>query len=346
LIRTTEKILPAFLAVYLNSYYGRNCLWYLSRQTEQVNLNCREVEQLLVLNASKHFQSLIDKIHNQSSVLKEKSNEIYREAEQNLLSELGLFKWKPKHQLSFVKNFSDTKSVDRIDAEYFQPIYDELIKKIKQYRIGYKTLGELVFIRKCIEPGSEAYQENGIPFLRVSNLSKFCINRDNMQYLSESLYEQLKTHNPRKGEILLSKDATPGIACYLNNEPEKMIPSSGILRLKVKDINSIYSEYLTLVLNSVVVQKQIERDAGGSVINHWLVDQVKKTLIPVLPDSIQKEVSDKIADSFMRREQSENLLDIAKRGVEMAIEKDEEEATKWLTKEERQVIEASLVSKS
>lgn len=166
--------------------------------------------------------------------------------------------------------------------------------------------------------------------MRVSNLSKFGINNDNQQFLSNSLYEGLKTHQPQKGEILLSKDATPGIAYYLKDAPGKMIPSSGILRLTVKDADSIYPEYLTLVLNSTIVQKQIERDAGGSIINHWLVDQVKNTTIPILSVSLQKQISEKVDQSFSDREQSKRLLDIAKRGVEMAIEKSEKEAEKWI----------------
>jgi len=45
------------------------------------------------------------------------------------------------------------------------------------------------------------------------------------------------------------------------------------LRLKNSDINN---EYLALVLNSIIVQLQIERDVGGSIINHWRPDQLEK----------------------------------------------------------------------
>lgn len=81
------------------------------------------------------------------------------------------------------------------------------------------------------------------------------------------------------------------------------------------------------------MQKQIKRDAGGSIINHWLVDQVKNTLIPVLSISTQKQIAEKADHSFSDREQSKRLLDIAKRGVEMAIEKSEEDAQSWIETE-------------
>ena len=200
---------------------------------------------------------------------------------------------------------------------------------MKKYKGGFDELGNLVKIKKSVEPGSEAYQENGVPFVRVSNLSKFELSTNNQQFISEELYEDLKSHQPKKGEILLSKDATPGIAYFFNEEPQKMIVSGGILRLKI-DNKQVLPEYLTLALNSVIVQKQIERDAGGSIINHWRPDQVKATLIPVLKENKQKEIKELIEKSFSDRKLSKSLLEIAKQGVEMAIEKDEKIAENWI----------------
>lgn len=63
------------------------------------------------------------------------------------------------------------------------------------------------------------------------------------------------------------------------------------------------------------------------------VEQVKDTLIPILPVSVQKQISSKIDESFSNRKKSKRLLDIAKHGVEMAIEKSEEEAERWINAE-------------
>ena len=122
------------------------------------------------------------------------------------------------------------------------------------------------------------------------------------------------------------------MAYFLNEETQKMIVSGGILRLKI-DSKQILQEYLTLVLNSVIVQEQIERDAGGSIINHWRPDQVKATLIPILKEDKQKEIKELIEKSFNDRKLSKSLLEIVKRGVEMAIEKDEQEAEKWISEQ-------------
>ena len=163
--------------------------------------------------------------------------------------------------------------------------------------------------------------------MRVSNLSPFEITEE--KYISEELYAEIEKHQPKQEEILLTKDATPGIAYHLREQPKKMIPSSGILRLKSKT-DKIGNEYLTLVLNSILTQEQVNRDVGGSVILHWRPDQVARTLIPILPEEKQVEIQQKVLESFNLRKHAKDLLECAKRAVEIAIEQDEQTAINWL----------------
>ena len=198
---------------------------------------------------------------------------------------------------------------------------------IKDYSGGWDTLGNLTSLKKCVEVGSKEYIESGIPFVRVSNLSPFEITQE--KYISEELYAEIAEHQPKQGEILLSKDATPGIAYYLREQPEKMIPSSGILRLNSKT-DKIGNEYLTLVLNSILIQEQVDRDVGGSVILHWRPDQVAETVIPILHKEKQAEIEQKLLESFNLSRLAKDLLGHAKRAVEIAIEQDEQAAIDWL----------------
>ena len=138
----------------------------------------------------------------------------------------------------------------------------------------------------------------------------------------------------KRGEILFSKDATPGIAHYLREQRKKMIPAGGILRLKRKD-DRVDNEYLALVLNSLLTKEQINRDVGGSVILHWRPDQVRRTVIPILPKEKQTQIQQKVTESFDLRKRSKHALECAKRAVEMAIEQDEQTAMDWLENETR-----------
>jgi len=321
---------PFYLSTYLNCKYGKGQTKRLTISSVQPNLLLTQVKKIKIFFPSKDFQQHIEKTYKKSLELYKISKALYHQAQTLLLSELGLSNWQPKHQLTFIKNYSDTEQAERIDAEYFQPKYEDIVKSIKSYAGGWDMLGDLVTVKKCVEVGSGEYLDEGIPFVRVSNLSPFEITEE--KYISEKLYAEIKQHQPQKGEILLSKDATPGIAYYLHERPKKMIPSGGILRLKSKT-DKINNEYLTLVLNSMLTKEQVTRDVGGSVILHWRPDQVKSTIIPLLSEEKQTQIQQKVTESFKLRKQSKHLLECAKRAVEMAIEQNEKTATNWIENE-------------
>ncbi|MBI5748968.1 MAG: restriction endonuclease subunit S [Nitrospinae bacterium] len=246
------------------------------------------------------------------------SNNLYSQAETLLLEELGIKDIDLSHEPCYEINSADTISANRIDAEYYQPKYERMIEAIKKH--PHKSIGDMFRLTKGIEPGSSAYCEEGKPFIRVSNLNKFEINDDNQQYLPEKTYLELKAnYQPLKGEILLTKDATPRIAYHLKEQIDGII-SSGVLRLQA--LSDIKREYICLVINSIVGQSQIERDSGGSVINHWKPNQVQRTLIPILPDKIQEKIENLCLESHSSRRQAKELLEKAKRKVEEMIEKE------------------------
>ena len=246
------------------------------------------------------------------------SKSFYSQAENLLLEELGLKDFRVKDDLSYIVNLSEVKSVHRADAEHFQPKYEKLISKIKNQNA--KLLGEIVSMKKGVEPGAEAYQDEGKLFIRVSSLSKYGIENKDQKYLSKELYQKLKNnYEPKVGEILLTKDATPGIAYAVKERIEGII-SSGILRLKIKD-KEIENEYLALCLNSILGQMQTERDGGGSIITHWKPEQIKNVLIPILPKSTQQKITNLVQKSHEARKKAKKLLEEAKRKVEEIIEK-------------------------
>lgn len=143
-------------------------------------------------------------------------------------------------------------------SEYYDKKYDSLFKEIG--KSTFESLAQLAVIEKSIEPGSDNYEESGIPFVRVQDFTKFGIISPKI-YLSSTLFKN--TIKPKKDTVLLSKDGTVGIA-YKTDKDADCITSSAILHLTAKS-KKIIPEYLTLVLNSFIVKMQAERDAGGSI---------------------------------------------------------------------------------
>jgi restriction endonuclease S subunit len=152
-IKTDENLLnPFYLTVFLNSKYGREQLWMLSRQTEQFNLSCREVEELLIPLFDTDFQQEIEILAKNSFDLIEKAKFLYSQAENLLLEELGLKGFQVKYKLSYTTNLSKAFGVHRIDAEYFQTTYDSFmgclkehskIAKVKEFILDFQKLKPL-----------------------------------------------------------------------------------------------------------------------------------------------------------------------------------------------------------
>ena len=313
----TTALNPFFLIAYLNCQFGRSLLQRKVRGAVQTGLNIDDLRLLPIFLPDTESQNKIAELVIAAKNNLDKSKILYSQAEALLLEELGIKDIDLSHESCYEVNSADIIPANRIDAEYYQPKYERVIEVIKKH--PYKSIGDMFRLIKGIEPGSSAYWEGGKPFIRVSNLNKFEINNGNQQYLSEKYYSELKAnYQPLKSEILLSKDATPGIAYHLK-DPIDGIISSGILRLRA--LSDIKREYICLVINSIVGQSQIERDSGGSVINHWKPSQVQKTLIPLLPDKIQEKIENLCLESHSTHRQAKELLEEAKRKVEEMIEK-------------------------
>ncbi|MCG2717328.1 MAG: restriction endonuclease subunit S [Nanoarchaeota archaeon] len=310
---------PYFLVAFLNTKYGYKQLERGLKVVAQPTINTADIGKIIVPQFDYSFQNIIKQIILKAFNLYDLSKTLHLQTESLLLEELGLKDFKPKYKLSYTANLSDAFSVHRVDAEYFQPAYGEIIKKLKG-KIELKPLRKFILgIQKGIEVGSDNYAEEGKPFIRVSNLSISGFTDRDQKYISEELYHQLKTtYEPKEGDFLLTKDATPGIA-YVVKEPVDGVISSGILKLKINE-DEINKEYLALCVSSLIGKMQVERDGGGSVITHWKPEQIKRLKIPILPPESQQKIASLVQQSHEARRKAKELLEEAKQKVEEMIE--------------------------
>ena len=229
-----------------------------------------------------------------------------------------------------IKNMSESfLDSGRLDAEYYQPKYDELFTSLRKHTtqlLGGKD--GIVIIKKSIEPGSDSYCDEGIPFVRVSNVTKYGISEPSIKLPRNIVAEPDKLY-PKRNTILFSKDGSVGIAYKMEKDTE-VITSGALLHLTVKNPLEILPDYLTLVLNSPIVQLQAERDSNGAIIQHWKPSDIENVIIPILDIKTQREIVSKVQDSFALRRKSEQLSENAKQAVELAIGLGEEKAMEWL----------------
>ena len=319
--------MSAYLFCFLLSTYGQLQIKRETVGTVQPKLAIERIKLFKVPIFNTDFYNSIDSIVEKSWQKMQSAQLEYADAERLLHNAIN-FDIEPVSV--DVKSLSESfMRSGRLDAEYYQPKYDTLFETLSKFSTTHLGGRDgIVKIKKSIEPGSEAYQTEGVPFVRVSDVNKFEIIEPSIK-LSHEIVPEIEKLYPRKGTILLSKDGSVGIA-YKVMEDMQVVTSGALLHLTLKDNNKVLPDYLTLVLNSQIVQLQAERDCNGAVIQHWKPSDIEKVIIPLLDMDKQKVISDKVQESFRLRKESKQLLDDAVKAVEMAIETDEHTALLWL----------------
>ncbi|MFZ2970733.1 MAG: hypothetical protein WA063_06300 [Minisyncoccia bacterium] len=323
-----NKILPEYLTIFLNTKYGVQDVKRRARiSINQSNVSASELQKVEIPLLSINFQNKIKPFFNKSFELILKSKSFYSQVEQLLLSELGLLEWKPKHKLDFVKNYSDTQKAERFDAEYFQPKYEEIIEAVKKYKNGFDELGNLVKIKdKNFTPkDKETYK-----YIELANISS---NGEINGYM-ENFGNELPSRARRKiakGDVITSsiEGSLESIAIITENWTNALC-STGFFAVNSDKINS---ETLLVLLKTQVGQMQLKKGCKGTILTAISKDELSKIVLPKIDFEIQKQIKEKIIEMYETKHLSKSLLEIAKRGVEMAIEKDEKEAEKWIDDE-------------
>lgn len=328
-ITVREELLnPYYLSTFLNSLYGNFQIRRNKTGTARDNINLGQIQDLYICLPSRSFQLGIEQEVKAAKQHLLDSRKLFTDAENLLLAEVGLLDWIPEHELAFIQSYSRAEQARRLDAEYFQPRYRRMFERLPS-TVMLDRLGQLVDYYKGIEVGSSAYDDSGVAFWRVSNLTKRGLDDSNVNFIKEDLYQELRSrYEPKEGELLLSKDATPGVALYLDAQIKGII-SGGILRLAIKA--DIHPHYLELALNSPMVQLQIEQAAGGSIIRHWKPSEISKTIVPRLPQKTEHHIATLVKRSHDARREAAAILRRVKQSVETAIDDTEHAARSVLT---------------
>jgi restriction endonuclease S subunit len=307
-----DKVDPFYLTAYLMSPVGFLQLYREREQQIQFQLTLDRVRNLRVFLPDKTEQRRIGLLLEDYGSMVRSSSAAFSKQQKFLRDSLGLNAFDALDSVTYETRLAEVNRERRFDAEYFQPKFIRLEEMLE--KVGAKPLASLVAISKGVEVGSSKYVDEGILFIRVSNLTKFGVETgDADKYLSAESFSQLRDRfQPREGEVLLSKDGSPGIGTFVSEDVEGII-SGGILKLK-PNRNAPKPYYLSLIINSEVCQMQIEREASGAIISHWRPELVKKLLVPLLEQKDQDEATNGFALCIsLRKDASKKLAETGTR---------------------------------
>ena len=323
ILRATH-INPFYLLAYLNSDTGKLFSLRGKRGAIQEGLNLSDLKEIQVFVPSDTFQVTIEKAIRESFTKVERSEAKYKQAQTILLLELGLTNWQPQHQLTFVKNYSDTEQAGRIDAEYYQPKYEEIISKIKKFKT--LELSDDEHFKIITGTYTKEYSSEGNYYIRSVDISNdLTIDAIGMYRTNQNLESKCKV---KTGDIVTSRVGSIGTLGYITKELNDSYISDNIIRIRNchKDIDSLFLAFFLKQIGSILM----ERLSRGSVQQRLNQETIKEIKIPLMSVAIQQKIINKIIESHRLKKKSKYLLECSKRAVEMAIEQDEQKAINWL----------------
>ncbi len=157
---------------------------------------------------------------------------------------------------------------NRIDPHFYRPEFLELEKRISQKT--NKRLGDfIVSISGGATPSrkkdDELYtdKENGIPFLRVQNITENSLVLDDVKYITKEVHEtELKRSQVKEDNLLITITGRIASSCVVPKGFEGNINQHSVV-IKTKDKKT--AEIIATFLNSTTGHKlALRRTSGGS----------------------------------------------------------------------------------
>lgn len=212
---------------------------------------------------------------------------------------------------------SQLEGATRLDAEYYQPEYLELENKITSVKFrSIKDLSEKVFSGPFGSTlKSESYQDSGIPFIRIGDISDIFIDKDNLVYISKKEHERIYSTHLNIGDIVLSKIATVGRLSVIDDELGEVNISENNIGIRLQSLDENIRAYTLFFLLSKFGQMQIFRRASGNIQLKLNVSDIESITLPITKDSQNKIFADYYSRLMIERkkfiafyQQAENLL--------------------------------------
>jgi len=324
-----DKFYPRFISTFLLTKYGRFQTLRESTGNVQLNLFLYKIREIKIPNLSKGFQEVIEKIVINSDLKIRTSNEKYSQAENLLVSELGLENFNPSNEKISIKTLKESFiKTGRLDSEYYQPKYEIFDERINN--IGVEKLENICSLINYGTVPTSPYVKNNksIPYIKGMNLKNcFIVGDFDEIENTEDLQDKFFT---KENDIIISQMGTVGDIGVVTKEQENYLFASFTIRARLNDerFNPYFvGAYIQNVAKDFYLHRNI---AQASVRQNTDLPTIKNMPIPLVKKEVQDEIASYIKQSMEYSKKAKEFLEIATKSVEIAIDKDERAAHNFL----------------
>lgn len=314
-----EKINSETLVSYLNCKYGRNEIDKNSMKGNQTNFSPAKFRDIIIPDFGNPLQTKIRHITENAYRFRKAADCHYNKASQVLAKYFSLNNL-PVISISTKPLSEALLKTGRLDAEYYQPKYESIVKKIN-------TKETVLSLCNLHDKNFNPDEEKTYQYIELADVGQSGdISDVTIQHGSD-----LPTRARRlvkAGQVIVSSVEGSLQSCALiTDEYDGALCSTGFY---VLDSDCINPETLLVLFKSKPIQALMKQRCSGTILTAISKDELFSMPLPMIDDDIQKEIAAKVQETFMLRKQSKQLLEYAKQAVEMAIEQGENSALNWL----------------
>ncbi|HCE1979990.1 TPA: restriction endonuclease subunit S [Vibrio parahaemolyticus] len=131
--------------------------------------------------------------------------------------------------------------------------------------------------------------ENGVPCVRVVDLSKNTLNPIEMIKTSDEIHQSYKKTILCEGELMMALRGEIGLVKKVTPELIGANITRGLARLS--PIKSVDSDYLLWTLRSNKIKNELARKSGGSALQEIALGSLRKVVLPIPPLPEQRKIA-------------------------------------------------------
>jgi type I restriction enzyme, S subunit len=286
----------------------------------QTGLILEDMDQLWVSKFSNQFANAVVATVNSAKSLEQQCKEQQEAANHSILSALGLADWTPPEPLAYSAKSRDVFASRRLDAQYHAPRIQQLIDLLSKSGL---TIGAVAQARQ------ERFDNCGcvsFNYIEISDVEGSGTVTSSSLQCAEA--PSRATWHVRSGDIVTSMvRPIRRLTAQIAPEQDGFVCSSGFVVLQPTRIKP---EVLLTFLHTRIVCELMDLHTSASMYPAISEADILALPFPVIGRSVSNAVCAAVRKSQGARRRARDLLDRAKRAVEIAIEDSEAAALRFL----------------
>lgn len=311
-----DRLDPYFLLTYLLSSFGVGFRFRCLTNTLIGFVNKEELYDIPTPVPPMAMQKKVADLARASVAKWRSASGSMAAAEARLMEAVGLDRLDLSPQKCYTRRFRDLEAEARFDAEYFNPKYQRIIKKL---RAGGRTLADVAPLAQ--RPFDPALRPKGSTFRYIEIGSLTGDGEAEAETLDVADAPSRARWIAKPGDIITALvGAERRLSAHIRDDQDGCACSSGFAVLTPKSgEDGIEPEVLLTYLRVPVISEIIAVHQTGTILTSVPVDRLMRIPIIVPDTRTRKAVVAKVQEAMTARAEAARLLEQAKTTVEALI---------------------------